>query len=42
MKNTILRRLHAARLSAIFAYFSAVRFFALHFYFIRSMAARSI
>jgi len=39
MKNTAAHRPHAARLSAIPAYFSAVRFFALHFYFIRSTAA---
>lgn len=42
MKNTIVRRLHAARLSAVSAYFGAVRFFAWRYYFIQSEAAQSI
>ena len=42
MKNTIVRRMHAARLSAVSAYFGAGRFFAWHFYYFGSAAAQSI
>ncbi len=42
MKNTTVRHLHAVRLPAISAYFNAVRYFALHFFFIWSAATPSI